>query len=268
MSEFDMNNIHPAAGLMPEMLPAEFEALKDSIRERGQRESIKLLNGLVLDGRHRFRACCALDLDPRVEHLPADTDAISYVLDMHTRRDLTTGQRAMIAQAAASMRHGGLRRGDQEANLPLENSLNDSAEKMGVSRRSAVTARKIEQASPEIAEQVKRGEVTLNAAKNMIAPKREPDPEPKPKPKPSAPDDDLAEMVHLCEQQQIELELLRKVVESDDSMREAIAEIKMLRAKLESVADRIAGAENTAAQARLDAQNWRRKHDALLKKVK
>ena len=306
MSDAMKASIHPAAGLMPEMLREEFDKLKESIRTVGQREPIKILGGLVLDGRHRFRACCELEIEPITQELPADTDAISYVLAVHTRRDLTAPQRAMIAQDAAKMRRGRpsdkpahvpiYSGGDQTARVPFENprTIAKVGEQLGVSDRAIRQARQIAEKAPDVAQKVRDGNLSLRQALKITElpadqraevlagapmPKAEhsanlhsasisPDPDADPDAEPLTDADQLAEMVHLCEQQQIELELLRKVVESDDSMREAIAEIKVLRGKLDAVADRIAGAENAAAQARLDAQRWKNAHDRLLKKLK
>jgi len=47
--------IHPAAKAIPEMLPAEFAALKADIESRGLIVPIETYKGQLLDGRHRFK---------------------------------------------------------------------------------------------------------------------------------------------------------------------------------------------------------------------
>jgi ParB-like chromosome segregation protein Spo0J len=47
---------HPIAELMPNMSTGGYEALKAGIKEHGQEVPILLLNGQILDGRHRYRA--------------------------------------------------------------------------------------------------------------------------------------------------------------------------------------------------------------------
>ena len=46
------------------MTAEEYEGLKASIKERGQEVPILLLNGQNLDGRHRYRACLDLGIEP------------------------------------------------------------------------------------------------------------------------------------------------------------------------------------------------------------
>src|SRR5579871_394920 len=52
--------IHPFAKRYRQMLPAEFLALKEDIRENGLQEPIILFDGKILDGRNRFLACLEL----------------------------------------------------------------------------------------------------------------------------------------------------------------------------------------------------------------
>jgi ParB-like chromosome segregation protein Spo0J len=57
-------SVHPLANLLPDMTAEEYEGLKASIKERGQEVPILLLNGQILDGRHRYRACLDLGIEP------------------------------------------------------------------------------------------------------------------------------------------------------------------------------------------------------------
>src|SRR5437899_2367990 len=92
--------IHEAALIIPEMNQEEFQSLKASIKQNGLRESIKTLNGKILDGRHRERACRELGIEPRYEDVETDSP-MRYVLDLNVeRRQLTVGQKAFIALAA------------------------------------------------------------------------------------------------------------------------------------------------------------------------
>jgi ParB-like chromosome segregation protein Spo0J len=51
---------HPAAELYPEMSAGEFENLCEDVRSFGLQHEIVLCEGMVLDGRHRLRACIAV----------------------------------------------------------------------------------------------------------------------------------------------------------------------------------------------------------------
>lgn len=82
---------------LPEPAPAEFDALRDDIAANGQLDPVRLLNGVLLDGRNRRRACVELGLDLWVEHLAADTSPQDFVLSMTTRRNMSKAQKACVA---------------------------------------------------------------------------------------------------------------------------------------------------------------------------
>jgi len=58
--------VHPDCARRPELDPESFERLVRDIKRHGQREPIELLDGLIIDGRARWRACVRLGLIPRV----------------------------------------------------------------------------------------------------------------------------------------------------------------------------------------------------------
>jgi hypothetical protein len=60
---------HAATSLFPPLGDDEFAALVEDIREYGQRVPIVLVDGVLVDGRHRLRACEQLGIEPKVRHL-------------------------------------------------------------------------------------------------------------------------------------------------------------------------------------------------------
>lgn len=60
----DLKN-HPASELFPLMDGIELRSLADDIAANGLLEPISLLDGQVLDGRNRLRACKASGVEPR-----------------------------------------------------------------------------------------------------------------------------------------------------------------------------------------------------------
>lgn len=101
MTEYE---IHPAAELFPMMTPEAREALKEDIREHGQREWAVLLDGKLLDGRNRYRACQELSIELECCELEAGTDPIAYVLSKNLhRRHLTREQRDEVINKLRSM---------------------------------------------------------------------------------------------------------------------------------------------------------------------
>lgn len=100
--------LHPAAALFPAMDEAAFAALVADIAAHGQREPILILDGQVIDGRHRLRACEQLGLEPLVREISAaDGDPFCLVVSLNLhRRHLSESQRAMVAAKLATFSKG------------------------------------------------------------------------------------------------------------------------------------------------------------------
>jgi site-specific DNA-methyltransferase (adenine-specific) len=91
---------HPFADLIPSMTEEEYQGLKADIAEHGQREAIVLYEGKILDGRHRYSACCELGLVPKFTQWDGHGSLVAFVASVNVhRRHLTAGQRAALAAA-------------------------------------------------------------------------------------------------------------------------------------------------------------------------
>jgi len=89
---------HSVAGIFPEMLPEEFASLKASIEANGQRVPIYTHEGLIVDGRHRYRACIELGIEPRCEEWDGVGSLCEFVRILNAeRRHLDTGAKQMAA---------------------------------------------------------------------------------------------------------------------------------------------------------------------------
>src|SRR5262249_18739935 len=141
---------HDAANLFPMLVGADFVALVQDIRANGQRETIKTLHGEILDGRNRWRACSELNLTPRVEKLPLDTDPIRYVVSLNIhRRHLADRQRAWIAAKIANTTNGSNQH-EKKVGGPIGPptqppiSIPEAAEMLNVSDRSVKRAKRVQ----------------------------------------------------------------------------------------------------------------------------
>lgn len=182
-------NAHPIAELLPEMPPSQYQRLVDDISANGLRERILTYDGLILDGRHRWRACTQLGITPETIAFRGD-DAAAIALVVSTnlaRRHLTPSQLAMVgvafkqyecqqahARMVAGGANGGKSRNGKEipkgpVNLPDPGDARDkAAERVGVSGSMIDRAEDIvKKAVPEIVELVKLGEMTVNAASSV-----------------------------------------------------------------------------------------------------
>lgn len=91
---------HPAADLFPAMTGEEYERLADDLETHGLLEPITTLDGMILDGRHRERACRERGVTPiyREWDKACGITPLEWVIakNLH-RRQLTTAQKAALA---------------------------------------------------------------------------------------------------------------------------------------------------------------------------
>jgi N6-adenosine-specific RNA methylase IME4 len=86
---------HPAAEAFPMMDPGMYEDLKDDIEAFGQREPITLCDGMILDGRNRYKACLEIGVEPSAKEF--NGNPWDYVWSLNgARRDLVAEQRYLI----------------------------------------------------------------------------------------------------------------------------------------------------------------------------
>jgi N6-adenosine-specific RNA methylase IME4 len=86
---------HPAADAFPMMEQKRLNELKQDIEKNGLQVPIVISEGMILDGRNRFKACLELGLEPSTKTY--DGDPWSFVWSLNgTRRDLVAEQRYLI----------------------------------------------------------------------------------------------------------------------------------------------------------------------------
>ena len=89
---------HPAASIFPLFEDDELQSLADSIRDNGLKESVKLHDGLVIDGRNRLAACRMAGVEPRFETVDVNGSPAAYVYAVNfNRRHLSEGGKQLAA---------------------------------------------------------------------------------------------------------------------------------------------------------------------------
>lgn len=181
---------HEVANIFPMMTDTEFEGLKASIKEDGVHEPVLIADGMIADGRNRWKACDELGIDcPTVQYNPTKhgQSLVQYVMarNLH-RRQMTAGQRAMIATNALPMleKEAEKREKSGKADPGLNSgqgtegrSAAVAAKTAGVSRDTVQRAKTLKTEAPALAAEVVAGTKSLNAAVKLS--KAPPKPAPK-----------------------------------------------------------------------------------------
>jgi hypothetical protein len=92
---------HPIANLFPLLEGGEFSALVEDVGARGLNESIVLFEGMILDGRNRYRACTVAGIEARYREINFGSyaEARAYVISANIhRRHLTVEQRRELVE--------------------------------------------------------------------------------------------------------------------------------------------------------------------------
>lgn len=166
-TEYD---VHPAASIFPMMTEAEFVTFKEDISRHGCTEPIVLLDGKLIDGRNRLKACNELGIEPMESELTDDVDPIQYVLSANLhRRHLTESQRALCAGKVATLKNGGDRRSEEFTSQNCELNRDEAAKMFSVSARSVDAAKEvIEHGTNELVEAVSQGAVKVSSAEKLV----------------------------------------------------------------------------------------------------
>lgn len=257
---------HPLSAAFPAMAVEDFQALRDSIANVGVLNAITLLDGMVLDGWHRYSAAAELGMAcPEMELDPA-TDPRDFVLAQNkARRHVTQAQLALATTAVYDWRP----HGDQRSTLNVDRAKTTAelAQIAGVHPNTITQAKAVQKrATLEVIEAVKRGDVGLPkaAAIAKLPPDQQAAALTNPAPKAPAeaiepgaseelqPDDsgpDAEELAALAAAEAADREAMAKLLESDDALATAHAEITRLNHLNAQLQQRLNGLMNEKNEA-------------------
>jgi len=160
---------HPLAERMPEMTPDEFTTLKGLIELSGQQEPIVLLDGQILDGRHRYKACVVLGIMPTFREfgsLPTDGPSPElFVISKNSGRSLTAVQKAVVAETFLDDIVEGRMLKDHDKKRSSEHA----AKLFGVSRAYVDQVRQVRKSSPKLYDGLRVGKLSLKAALQRLS---------------------------------------------------------------------------------------------------
>src|SRR5262245_26161499 len=162
---------HELTKIVPLMEGEAFEELVADIKEKGLIEPIVLLDGQILDGRNRYRACKKADVELSIVEWIGKDDPLDYVVSRNVmRRHLTPSQKAMAAAKIANLKHGGDRKSeDFKGSCDPLISTAGAAKRVGASEATTKRARVVlEHGTPEQVAAVEAGELTVATAVKQI----------------------------------------------------------------------------------------------------
>lgn len=225
------------------MMPtAEFDALVVDLRNNGQRDAIMVLDGMILDGYHRWRALRQLGEKPRTENFPKGEDPAAYVMSKNFfRRHLTDSQKAIAAvQCRAWHPEGRIGTKSTGASAPVTNA--ELAKEAKVPLQTIKDAKKVIEQGRE--DEVINGTATVASIARPPKPKK---PKPPPEEEPEMPDH--AEMMEEADKQiRAQQELIESLKKSDLAMelQKQQAKYNALNGRLHQCMTTCAAAEKTA----------------------
>lgn len=150
---------HPLASVLPLMGRYEIQELAADIQSNGQLAPITLLEGKILDGRNRYRACQFVGIEPKFRDFNGEGDPVDFIVSANVRRrHLTQSQKAMVAAKLANLPRGDASRFSKSAKTPMFSqtvqdtewtSTADAAKRVDVSTSTVEQAKRVLREAPE-----------------------------------------------------------------------------------------------------------------------
>ena len=155
---------HPLSALCGDMPEDQYRAFVEGIREKHIRQMVMTLDGTILDGWHRYKACLELGIEPFFA-VYTEGDPVGYVIRQNAmRRHLTPGQRAACIVACRQWAQGGVDtnrlKGGEIVSPP--STVAEMAQEAGVSDRLIQQAKVAEETG--LGDAVRSGEMPVHKA--------------------------------------------------------------------------------------------------------
>ena len=168
--------------LIPPLTAEEYDGLEKSILAEGCRDALVLWGDILVDGHNRYKICTTHDVPfQTVQKVFADrSDALRWIiLNQFGRRNLPAYERARLALRLKPVIAEKAKEKEAErkttfqksekSSMPQVNTTKEIAKAAGVSHDTIAKVEKIErQAAPEVKEQLRKGEMSINQAYQTV----------------------------------------------------------------------------------------------------
>jgi len=167
--------------LITDLTSDEYKELEESIVKEGCRDSICVWDGTIVDGHNRYKICVEHGIKFNVYDMLFDNndEAKIWILkNQFGRRNLSAYDRSVLALKLENLLksiakdkqiQGGKVKVCQKSDKPPIDTKKELAKVAGVSHDTIHKVKKIEaKASPEVKEQLRRGETTINKVYNNL----------------------------------------------------------------------------------------------------
>lgn len=165
---------HPLSQAFPAMSEPDLESLAEDIAKFGQQEPGVLLEGMVLDGWHRYRACVSIGVEFKATEF-SGLDPRAYVISKNLhRRHLSASQRAQAIVDASNWRPVGRLKPSPSSETTMNSapgaelpsgrfsSVAQMAKEADVGTRTIEQAKEVSKAG--LSEPVRKGEISVKKA--------------------------------------------------------------------------------------------------------
>ena len=277
---------HYLSSCFPDLDPESLKELRESITKIGIQEPVRLYQGEILDGWHRYTIATELGLDCPAFELDKDIDATDFVKSTMARRSMTQSQKAVSIVKISEWRTAGNKHGPQD-HVAKTNA--EMAKAAGVGTKAIGRAKNVEKKGTDaVKDAVKSGKIGLSKASAIVElpkdqqaaaidkplPKKEKPKKTTPKKKEVVPDyderDDLNDKIrHLHEEvEQLKVELALKFMpENRESAQEIIDSQKKQIQDLAVELDAVKQSRNTLMVENSELKKQCASYQRQLKKV-
>tara|TARA_R110000868_G_scaffold59271_3_gene181966 strand:- start:7517 stop:8338 length:822 start_codon:yes stop_codon:yes gene_type:complete len=158
---------HEYADLFPMMPEMDLMRLAEDIKEKGMSDPIITLEGAILDGRNRFKACEINNITPQFKEYNGD-DPLGFVVshNLH-RRHMNESQRGMVGAKLANLQKGGAGgfKTDSAIALSPPVSQKQAAEMLNIGVDSIKRSKQVlKDGIPELESMQMSGEISASSA--------------------------------------------------------------------------------------------------------